>query len=83
MSDPQQVHGHEVMQMINDSAQPISKEQLLQQIQAIYGENPRFFACSIQDADFQGILTFLKSRGKVVEFEGKLTTDISKMCNHG
>jgi len=83
MSTPQQVHGHEVIEMISESAQPISREQLLQKIQAIYGENPKFFACAIADADFEGILTFLKARGKVVEIDGKLTTDISKMCSHG
>ena len=79
MSDQEQVHGHEVMQMINDAAEPIDKEQLEQQIQAIYGPSPKFFACAIQDADFEGILTFLKARGKVVELNGKHSTDIGMM----
>jgi probable metal-binding protein len=83
MSSDQQVHGHEVMQMIDESGSTITREQLLQQIQAVYGENPRFFACAIQDADFEGILTFLKARGKVVEVDGKLGTDIGKMCSQG
>lgn len=82
MSCQEQVHGHEVIQMISEAAGNITREQLQQQIQAVYGENPRFFACAIQDADFDGILTFLKARGKVYEVEGKLGTDISKMCSH-
>ncbi|MFG0248809.1 MAG: YecH family metal-binding protein [Phycisphaeraceae bacterium JB051] len=83
MSCQQQVHGHEVMQMIADANEPITESQLKEQIEAIYGPNPTFFACAIQDVDLQGILTFLKARGKVVETDGKLTTDIGLKCDHG
>lgn len=83
MSNQEQIHGHEVMQMINDAVDPIDKKQLQQQIQALYGDDPKFFACAIQDADFEGILTFLKARGKVVELNGKLSTEIGLMCDHG
>jgi probable metal-binding protein len=82
MSCQQQVHGHEVMQMIHDADEPITEAQLTEQIRAIYGPNPTFFACAIQNVDLQGILTFLKARGKVVEVDGKLTTDIGLKCNH-
>lgn len=82
MSCQQQVHGHEVMQMIHDAKTPITRDELKSQIEAIYGENPKFFACAIADADMDGILTFLKARGKVFEVDGKLTTDIRQMCKH-
>lgn len=82
MSCQQQVHGHEVMQMLSDAGAAISKEELKAQIEAIYGENPRFFACAIADADLDGILTFLKARGKVFEKDGKLSTDLRLMCKH-
>ena len=82
MSCQQQVHGHEVMQMIHDAKSPLTQKQLQAQIEAVYGADPKFFACAIADADFEGILTFLKARGKVVEVDGKLGTDIGQMCKH-
>ena len=82
MSCQQKVHGHEVMRMIHDAKAPITSEQLKEQIESVYGENPTFFACAIADVDLDGILTFLKVRGKVFESHGKLTTDIRQMCDH-
>ncbi len=78
----QSIHGHEIMRMIHEADPPLSREALQQAVTEQFGADAQFHACAGGGMSLDGILQFLASRGKVVETEGQLRTDIGQMCNH-
>jgi probable metal-binding protein len=78
-----QVHGHQVMKMIHEADPPLSREGLRQAVRDRYGDEVRFCACVAEGMSLEQLLSFLVSRGKVVEVDRVLRTDIGLMCEHG
>lgn len=81
-SFPDQIHGHEVMQMMMESDTPFTRESLRAAIHDRFGTAARFFTCSAENMDADALIDFLAARGKFVEQSGGFSTDPSKMCNH-
>lgn len=78
----EQVHGHEVMKMIHQAAPPLTRDGLREAIRDRYGDAVEFHACVAEGMSLDQLLSFLASRGKVIEVDHALRTDIGLMCEH-
>jgi len=76
------IHGHEVMQLIHESTQPLTRAELTSRVKKRFGPNALFHTCADQAMTLDRLLEFLRHRGKVVEIDGRLRTDIGLMCDH-
>jgi len=78
-----QIHGHEVIQMMLQSGKSYTRASLLADIVAKFGTNARFFTCSAKDLTPDGIIDFLQARGKFVQCDQGFRTSAELMCKHG
>ncbi len=76
------IHGHEIMQLVHEANPPLSVQALRDEAAKRWGEDATFHACAGGGMDLDGILQFLASRGKVLEVDGVLRTNIGQMCDH-
>lgn len=83
MPTTQNVHGHDVLHLVQEASPALTRGELLVEATGRWGADARFCTCSIEGMTLEELLTFLMSRGKIVEVAGKLTTDISKICENG
>ncbi len=77
------IHGHEVMKLIHESDPPLSRDELHRVVAERWGPQRQFHACVADRMTLDGLLRFLAARGKVVEADGVLRTDLGLMCEHG
>jgi probable metal-binding protein len=81
MSD--QIHGHDVMQMMVESKDTYTKESLEAAIHQKYGADARFYTCSAEGMTAKELIEFLEKRGKFVSSTNGFSTEASKICSHG
>ncbi len=77
-----QIHAHNVLNMLLAAEAPYSVESLKQAVIAEYGEEARFHTCSLQDLTFDALLTFLLDRRKVIQDGDVITVNRERMCSH-
>jgi probable metal-binding protein len=73
-------HGHEVLEMMQGHT--YTEKSLLEAILEKFGPEERFCTCSADNLTAQGLIDFLKERGKFMPAEDGFTVDGSKVCNH-
>ncbi len=73
-------HGHEVLEMMQ--GHNYTETSLLEAILEKFGPEERFYTCSADNLTAQGLIDFLKERGKFMSAEEGFTVDTSKVCNH-
>jgi probable metal-binding protein len=78
----EQIHGHEVIQMMLQSGKAYTRASLLTDIVATFGTDSRFFTCSAQNLSPEGIIDFLQAKGKFVPCEEGFHTSPDLMCKH-
>jgi len=78
----QQIHGHEVMQMMLAKGKAFTRETLCSAIAEEFGEEARFYTCSNEEMTADELVTFLKERGKFIEKDSGFNTSPDKICNH-
>jgi probable metal-binding protein len=78
----QQIHGHEVIQMMLRSGKPYTRAGLLADINATFGQDARFHTCSAQNLTPEGIIDFLQAKGKFVPGDDGFQTSADLMCKH-
>ncbi len=78
----QQIHGHEVMEMMIESGKVYTRASLRADIIGRFGEEARFYTCSATNLTADELIAFLQARGKFVDAAGGLTTDAGKLCDH-
>ena len=78
----EQIHGHEVIQMMLQSGKAYTRASLLADIVATFGPDSRFFACSAENLSPEGIIDFLQAKGKFVPCEEGFQTSAELMCKH-
>lgn len=76
------IHGHEVLQMMIDSGESFTTEQLIAAIEKHFGNDARFHTCSATEMTAAALVGFLAERGKFIPFEAGFTTSASKICQH-
>ena len=80
--EPNQIHGHEVIDIVCNHPEGISLASLSEAVQRQFGPNASFFTCSAEDMSLGELLSFLADRDKV-ELRGDLVLPGgSKACNH-
>lgn len=77
-----QVHAHNVLNMLLDAETPFTLEALKQAVFVEYGEDVRFHTCSQQDLTLDALLVFLLDRRKVIQDGDVITANRDRMCNH-
>jgi probable metal-binding protein len=82
METPASIHGHDVIHMITEANRAFSKEELVSEIDAKFGEGARFHTCSEENMNAAGLVEFLISRGKFTAEGPALSIDPSKICKH-
>jgi probable metal-binding protein len=78
----EQIHGHEVIQMMLDSGKAYSRASLLADIVSNFGPDARFYTCSAQDLTPDGLIDFLQAKGKFVDRDDGFQTSPDLMCKH-
>ena len=73
-------HGHEVLEMMQGRS--YTEKSLLEAIIEKFGPEERFYTCSADNLTAQGLIDFLKERGKFKPAEDGFTVDESKVCEH-
>lgn len=74
------IHGHQVMQMMANSAKTYTKSELQAQIAATFGEHARFHTCMDSDLSSAELIDFLTSKGKFIESEQGVSLPTENMC---
>ena len=78
----EQIHGHEVIQMMLQSGKAYTRASLLTDIVATFGPEARFFTCSAENLTAEGVIDFLQAKGKFVPCEVGFQTSAELMCKH-
>ena len=81
MNTTENIHGHAVLDLLAETA--LTRVQLDAELTRRYGVDVRFCTCSVQGMTRDELVGFLLQKGKIVEANGLLTTDLSRVCNHG
>ena len=77
-----QIHGHEVMNMMIESQTMYTKDSLTAEIVSRFGAETRFCTCSAQNLTAYELVALLDSKGKLLRRAGGITTDAELMCSH-
>lgn len=77
----EQIHGHEVLHMME--GRNYTEASLRQAIIDKFGADQLFYTCCAEGLTVDGLIQFLKGRGKFMPVEDAgFTVDSSKICNH-
>ena len=77
-----QIHGHEVMQMMVDANATYSVESLKTAILNKFGTAARFYTCSADNLTADELIALLEERGKFIAQKDGFSTSPDKICNH-
>lgn len=78
----EQIHGHEVIQMMLQSGKAYTQATLVADIVTTFGPDARFFTCSAENLTPEGIVAFLQAKGKFVPCQEGFQTSADLMCKH-
>ncbi len=78
----EQIHGHEVIQMMLNSGKAYTRASLLADIVSNFGPTARFYTCSAENLTADGLIDFLQAKGKFVDQENGFQTSPDLMCRH-
>ena len=76
------IHGHDVIEMIQQADHGFSRAELVSAIETKFGTDTRFHTCSAENLTAEGLVEFLAARGKFVGNDNALAIDPSKLCQH-
>lgn len=79
---PNEIHGHAVLQMMDESGLTYTRASLLTAINKKFGENARFGICSGGNMTASELIEALAAKGKFVGPKDAFRFDPSTMCNH-
>ena len=75
-------HGHDVLELVADSARPLSRAELLDEMTRRFGADATFFTCKTEGLSGHELLAFFYARGKLGEVDG-LVVGRGHACSHG
>ena len=78
----EQIHGHELIDMMLQAGKAYTRSSLLTDIVANFGSAARFYTCSAQNLSPDGLIDFLQAKGKFVPFEEGFQTSPELVCKH-
>lgn len=77
-----QVHAHDVLDMMAASARPYSRESLIAALAGKFGADVRFHTCSASGMTADALIDFLDARGKFSGTPESFVLDTSRSCGH-
>ncbi len=77
-----QIHGHEVMQMMLSSDKTYTKASLTRDIKTRFGADARFYTCSAENLTAEDLVAFLEAKGKFIAASDGFQTSADRMCQH-
>jgi probable metal-binding protein len=77
-----EVHGHEVINMISTAGKTYTRTELRAAIVARFGVDATFCTCSVSGMSPDGMIDFLKAHGKFVEAGDEFTFNVDTQCGH-
>jgi probable metal-binding protein len=77
-----QIHGHEVMEMMLASGKTYTRESLIADILGKFGTEARFHTCSAENMTAEQLVAFLDDKGKLLPRDGGFQTSQDVMCQH-
>ncbi len=77
-----QIHGHEVINMILTSGKTYTKQSLVEEIARNFGADTRFYTCSAENLTAAQLVDFLDAKGKFVPQNGGFNSSPDLMCQH-
>lgn len=78
----EQVHGHEVMEMMVSEGKVYTKATLEAAIGERFGEDTRFYTCSAENMTAAELVVFLEGRSKFIVDGDGFRTEADKICKH-
>lgn len=78
----QEIHGHEVMQMMLELDCAFTRASLRQAIEGRFGVGARFYTCSAAGMTADQLIDFLEQRGKFVDRDSGFNTAPDRICKH-
>lgn len=82
MSIMQNVHGHELINLIAQQNRALSIEEIKELAVKNIGENVSFSTCSESSMDLNTMMKFLLDRFKLVEKDGGYVINFGNVCDH-
>ena len=79
---PNQIHGHDVLDLMMASRQVYTRDSLREAIVAKFGTDAHFHTCSTENMDAGELIEFLAARGKFTEQAGGFSLNPFKVCQH-
>jgi probable metal-binding protein len=80
MSEP--LYGHDLMSLVLARGGSLSVEELRTAALAAHGPNPTYHNCHGDSFDFDGVLAFLNSKGKIHLAGGQVSLGGAPACQH-
>ncbi|WP_309387816.1 YecH family metal-binding protein [Cerasicoccus frondis] len=77
-----EIHGHAVLQMMDESGLTYSRASLLAAINEKFGKDARFGICSGGNLTASELIEELAAKGKFIGEPDAFKFDPSAMCNH-
>ena len=77
-----EVHGHDVIEMMEAANIDYSRETLIAAIGVKFGAGARFYTCSANGMDAGAIVDFLAAKGKFIGTPEAFRFDPARRCNH-
>jgi len=78
----EQVHGHEVINVIKGLKGTESKEELITIVNSKFGEETLFYNCSNDSMSAEVLLTFFEGKGKLLFSNNGFVFGKPSECNH-
>lgn len=76
----EQIHGHEVLQMMKGHS--YSESSLRKAIIDRWGAHQLFYTCSADNLSVDDLILFFKEHGKFMFAGDGFTVDVSQICDH-
>ena len=76
------IHGRNVLKLVLESDRSWPRAELLETLAGKFGADSEFHTCSRSEMSAEQLLELFLGKGKLVEAEGGITADSSKMCSH-
>jgi probable metal-binding protein len=76
------IHGHDVIDMIQQAGRAYSRAELVTAIAEKFGAGARFHTCSDDGMTADGLIDCLIARGKFFASDSTFAIDPSKVCQH-
>ncbi len=76
------IHAHEILDLLQAATRAPSRRELQSQVESSFGIGARFTNCTGHSYDFDQIIAFLASRGKIVMSPDGITVCAREICDH-